>query len=110
MRNKIFAIFILAAVLLAVPVLAGGLAKSGQIDAQMGLRFTKALPDRMAAGQTAEAVVVDQAKLARFGIKAKNGDKLKLTVTQENKAFSIPSAGSQAHFIIGDSGVVSKAK
>ncbi len=91
-------------------VLAGGALKGKQLDSQLGLRFTAPLPNRVAAGQSVEAVVVDQAKLAKFGITAKNGDKLKLTVTQENKTFSIPAArGAAVHFNIDQAGIVRKA-
>ncbi len=107
MRSKmiVVAALILTLTLGTLPALAGGL-KSSQLDAQLGLRFTSRLPDKVQAGKSVEAVVVDQAKLAKFGINAKNGEKLKLTVTEENKAFFIPSGRTQVHFNIDQSGVV----
>lgn len=49
------------------------------LEAQLGSRFLTGLPQDMKAGHTAEAVIIDPAKLAKFGlVNLKKGDKIRL--------------------------------
>lgn len=69
---------------------AGGRVGKPALEAQLGSRFLTSLPQDMKAGQTAEAVINDPSKLAKFGLaNLKRGDKIRLIKEAGESNFTV---------------------
>jgi len=71
-------------------VMAGRRANKRVLEAQLGSRFLVDLPGDMKAGRTAEAIIVDPGKLAKFGlVNLKKGDKIRLIKEAGDSDFTV---------------------
>jgi hypothetical protein len=108
LKDKSLVRFFIAAALILFLVgisFAGGL-KSAKIEAQLGVRYLSAISENMKAGAIVQASVVDPAKLAKFGIKAKKGDVISLVQGERKGLFRMEFAGQKKNFSADEQGVL----
>lgn len=99
-------IFIAALILFTAGLSFAGKAGGAKIEAQLGIRYLNAVPENIRAGAIEQASVVDPAKLAGFGIKAKRGDVVNLVQGASNGLFRVELGTQKKNFSTGETGVL----
>ena len=95
--------------LASIPAWAGGAAKAEveRIAAQMGLRLQKTPKADLRAGDSLQVVVISPEKLAQYGFtKVKRGEKLTITVLDNQGKFRLLSKGVQKDLMAQKNGAI----
>ncbi len=97
-----------AAAMVAGALSAGGGAISSpqQLGAQLGVRNLQPVPSNLAPGAIVQVEVLDATKLAKFGITAPRGTRLRLVVVEPGKRFRLELGAQKRLLALDQKGIL----